>query len=301
MNEKLPDFKLLAQEPAPVIEIPVMSPQIAEDVRELILSTPEFRGEEGETGSQGEDGEQGSRGEPGRRGRRGEKGFPGTDGTGTDGRQGEIGAQGEPGDRGPRGPRGAKGLKGETGLAPGHEFKRTSLRFRKPDGTWGEFVDLRGPQGAGGGGGRGRTSTTAITDASLVGSDLVLVRDGLGQNIIVDLSTLNPPSRVAITVETPILDDNFALFFTSVEITVQQINFVLQGATDVTVFVNFDSDRSAGGTSVINAGTVVTSTTTGQEITSFDNAVIPADSWIWVEFTAVTGNPDEINVSLEYS
>ena len=107
--------------------------------------------------------------------------------------------------------------------------------------------------------------------------------------------------RVGITVECPVLLDNFTLFFTPVEITVQQLNFVLQGTTNVTVFVRFDADRSVAGTSVINAGTVVTSTTSGQEITSFDNAVIPAGSWIWVEFTAVTDNPDEVNVSVVYS
>jgi hypothetical protein len=107
--------------------------------------------------------------------------------------------------------------------------------------------------------------------------------------------------RVGITVECPVLNDDFTLFFTPVEITIKQINFVLAGTTDVTVFVRFDSDRSAPGTSVINAGTVVTNTTTGQEETTFDNAVIPAGSWLWVEFTAVTDNPDEINVSLVYS
>lgn len=101
-----------------------------------------------------------------------------------------------------------------------------------------------------------------------------------------------------ISVECPVVDDNFTLFFAAVETTIEQLNFVLQGATDVTVFVRFAADRSVAGTSVVNAGTVVTSTTTGQEITSFDNAVIPAGSWVWVLFTAVTDNPDEINVSV---
>ena len=301
MTDKLPEFKLLAEEPAPVVEVPVMSPQVAADVRDLILATPEFKGDTGAIGVPGEVGGQGARGEPGRRGRRGEKGVPGPDGIDGTGRQGEIGVQGEPGERGPRGPRGAKGLKGDTGLAPDHEFNLTRLRFRNPDGTWGEFVELKGEQGATGRGGcgRGRSGTTEITNGSLVGTDLVLAREGLGQDVTVDLSSLAVDRR-GITVETPRTVDNFTLFFTDVEITIQQINFVLQGSTNVTVFVRFAADRSVAGTSVINAGTVVTSTTTGQEFTSFDNPVIPADSWVWVLFTAVTGNPDEINVSLVF-
>lgn len=107
--------------------------------------------------------------------------------------------------------------------------------------------------------------------------------------------------RLGLTVECPRLNDDFTLLFTDVEITIQQLNFVLGGTTDLTVFVRFDADRSAGGTAVINAGTVVSNTTTGQEITAFDNAVIPAGSWVWVEFTAITLAPDQVNMSVVYN
>lgn len=55
---------------------------------------------------------------------------------------------------------GEDGKDGERGPMPDHEWKGTSLRFQKPDGTWGKFVDLKGPPGArglsgGGGGGVG--------------------------------------------------------------------------------------------------------------------------------------------------
>ena len=45
------------------------------------------------------------------------------------------------------GPQGLQGPQGETGPAPSHEWQGTSLRFAKPDGTWGDLVDLQGPQG----------------------------------------------------------------------------------------------------------------------------------------------------------
>lgn len=43
---------------------------------------------------------------------------------------------------------GKKGDKGDTGPMPGHEWQGTKLRFEKPDGGWGELVELRGPKGA---------------------------------------------------------------------------------------------------------------------------------------------------------
>lgn len=46
--------------------------------------------------------------------------------------------QGPKGDRGPPGPRGPK---------PDHQWNDTALRFEKPDGTWGKYVDLKGDKG----------------------------------------------------------------------------------------------------------------------------------------------------------
>jgi hypothetical protein len=67
------------------------------------------------------------------RGEKGERGF-----------HGEVGKQGEPGPRGPQGPQGPKG---DTGPAPEHEWRGTALRFEHADGSWGEYVDLKGPPG----------------------------------------------------------------------------------------------------------------------------------------------------------
>jgi hypothetical protein len=37
--------------------------------------------------------------------------------------------------------------RGETGSTPEHEWDGTKLRFQHADGTWGEWVDLRGTKG----------------------------------------------------------------------------------------------------------------------------------------------------------
>lgn len=111
-------------------------------------------------GPEGLQGDKGERGDKGDTGERGPKGEPGKDGEpGPAGKDGKDGQQGEPGERG------KQGSKGDT---PEHEWSGSRLRFEKPDGTWGEFVELRGPKGgrgdtgrAGGGGG----STTITADA----------------------------------------------------------------------------------------------------------------------------------------
>lgn len=99
--------------------------------------------------------------EPGPPGKDGRDGADGRDGKkGRDGKDGATGAQGAAGPQGERGPRGPKGERGERGPMPDHEWQGTKLRFEKPGGGWGEFVELRGPKGArgdrgasGGGGG----------------------------------------------------------------------------------------------------------------------------------------------------
>jgi hypothetical protein len=107
--------------------------------------------------------------------------------------------------------------------------------------------------------------------------------------------------RIGLTVECPRLNDKFTLFKTFEEITIKQLDFVLEGITDVTVVVGFDPDRSVAGTRVINAGTLVNNTTTGQEVLVFDNPVIPVGNWVWVEVIAITDEPTEVNVSVVYN
>ena len=72
---------------------------------------------------------------------------------GPPGPQGIQGPKGDKGDTGAQGPQGEQGLKGDTGAAgsqglpPAHEWLLTQLRFMKPDGIWGAYVDLKGEKG----------------------------------------------------------------------------------------------------------------------------------------------------------
>lgn len=72
---------------------------------------------------------------------------------GKDGVPGAPGARGKTGPAGIRGAAGKQGPKGDTGPMPRHEWSGTKLRFEKPDGTFGKFVDLKGDKGEEGRGG----------------------------------------------------------------------------------------------------------------------------------------------------
>ena len=48
--------------------------------------------------------------------------------------------------------RGDDGGDGAIGPMPQHQWSGSRLRFERPDGVWGEWVDLQGPPGPGGGG-----------------------------------------------------------------------------------------------------------------------------------------------------
>lgn len=80
-------------------------------------------------------------------------------------------AKGEPGAPG------AQGDQGEMGPMPDHEWRGTRLRFEKPDGTWGEFVELRGPKGARGDRGASGSGGNGSGGAGLDPSGLGMATD----------------------------------------------------------------------------------------------------------------------------
>jgi hypothetical protein len=61
---------------------------------------------------------------------------------GDTGPQGKTGQQGPQGDQGEQGPEGMPGDPGETGDMPKHQVDNNKVRFERPDGTWGDWIDL---------------------------------------------------------------------------------------------------------------------------------------------------------------
>lgn len=62
--------------------------------------------------------------------------------------------------------------KGEDGRTPAHEWDGTRLRFENPDGSWGEWVDLRGKKGAKGDKGEKGDRVVVLSGGGRAGASL---------------------------------------------------------------------------------------------------------------------------------
>ena len=115
-------------------------------------------------------------------------------------------------------------------------------------------------------------------------------------------AVLTPIQSKSITVENPTASEDLSMFFTDEAITVTKIVAVLVGSAtpSVTWTIRHGTDRSAAGAEVVTSGTATTSVTTGSVVTSFNDATIIADSFVWLETTAQSGTVGQINITIFY-
>jgi len=139
---------------------------------EKLRGIPGVPGEPGPAGADGADGKDGVDGRDGAPGVDGKDGVDGLDGL--DGQDGADGKDGRDGKRGLKGERGLRGFKGDTGRdgkdgkdgepgkkgdkgdPPRHQvdMKAGKIRFERPDGTWGAWIEIKQKilyEGGGGG------------------------------------------------------------------------------------------------------------------------------------------------------
>jgi hypothetical protein len=111
------------------------------------------------------------------------------------------------------------------------------------------------------------------------------------------LANLELPKSISITA--PVAGDDFTLFRADTDVTLTAVVAVLQGTSSpsVSFVIKYAPDRTSGGTAA-TVPTTVTSTTTGTSV-ALDQMPIPADSFVWLEISAVSGTVDELSVTLE--
>jgi hypothetical protein len=106
----------------------------------------------------------------------------------------------------------------------------------------------------------------------------------------------------SITIEAPTATEDITLFFTDRAITVTQLSSVVRGTSpSLTYTVRHNSTRDGTGNEVVTSGESVINQNSGAITTSFNDATIPANSWVWLETTAQTGTVDEIGLTIKYT
>lgn len=133
-------------------------------------------------------------------------------------------------------------------------------------------------------------------------SDTTLTRSAAGVLAVEGKNVATEFSK-SITVEDPTDAEDISMFFTNQAITITEMRAVLVGSStpSVTWTIRHGTDRSATGAEVVTSGTTTTSVSTGSDVTSFNDATVVADSFVWLETTAQSGTVDEIHITVFYT
>lgn len=138
------------------------------------------------------------------------------------------------------------------------------------------------------------TVTTSATIASAVITSLTAT------TLTISGSTVTPKYYKTITVENPTGEESVTMFFVDEAITVEKIKCVLTGTSpSVTWGVNHATSRTGSATSIVTGTT--TDVTTGSTVTSFADATVPANSFIWFTTTATSGTINTLSLTVKYT
>ena len=124
------------------------------------------------------------------------------------------------------------------------------------------------------------------------------------KNAVYDkIQTLNGDAKLGFTVENPTSSEDISIFPIDRAITITKIIVRLKGSSTPSLdwTIRHALDRSAAGAEVITGGTTTTTVTTGEVITSFNDATILANSAIWLETTGKSGTVTEFNIGIYYT
>ena len=112
------------------------------------------------------------------------------------------------------------------------------------------------------------------------------------------------PQTKSITVENPTASiENIVMFYTDVAITITNIYATRLGGTSVTIQPQYrvNRDGTSTNTNILSSATAITNTTTAQNLTSFSNASVPANRFVVLTTTAISGSPTELHLTIKYT
>jgi hypothetical protein len=100
----------------------------------------------------------------------------------------------------------------------------------------------------------------------------------------------------------PIATDNETVMYTDRAITINKVVSVLvYGGVSTVTWNLYHNTSRVGGNKVWNSDKTTTSTTTGDVVTSFDDATIPANSYIYWYCESETGTEGQIEIFMFYT
>jgi hypothetical protein len=108
-----------------------------------------------------------------------------------------------------------------------------------------------------------------------------------------------PTLSKSLTLELPTGTELFPIFHTPVAITFTNFEHFIQGTTNVEWQIMWGATADAAGTATHS--TIVTSSTSGVSTVPTTDPTIPADSYLWLDTSAISDTPDKFHVTITYT
>lgn len=118
---------------------------------------------------------------------------------------------------------------------------------------------------------------------------------------ISDLSHTSYTLSKSFTIPDPVDTDDATMFYTPVAITITATHSHITGGTNVVYNINHASTRTGTGLDVFTSDITETSTAGATHNTGFNDATIPAGSWVWLDIISISGTPTLFHVTLIYT
>lgn len=112
-----------------------------------------------------------------------------------------------------------------------------------------------------------------------------------------DLPTLTK----AISIPDPVAADDATIFFTPVAITITAVHSHITGSTNVVFNIGHASTRTGTQLDVFTSDITLTSTAGQTNNSGFNDATIPANSWVWLDIVSVSGTPTLFHATIQYT
>lgn len=155
------------------------------------------------------------------------------------------------------------------------------------------------------------TSQPTVTGATLDGGSGWIANTDLYMTVYYDGATTRyyftstfpktPTLSKSITIPDPVATDDITLFYTPVAITITGVYSHIEGTTNVVFNVGHAATRTGTQLDVFTSDITLTSTAGQSNTTGFNDATIPANSWVWLEAVSVSGTPTLFHGTIVYT